>query len=124
MRTLCRTLVALALLLAAACTPDYPGITDLDSYLQHAAHSLEVGHVLCEEQEIRVGESMTCQAYTVRGTRLAAEGAYLVIWTSSDPVALPIDIAGRVEAVEPGVVRVYADGPRGSSAWYEVTVVE
>lgn len=118
-----RTLIALALLLAA-CTPDLTGLEEASRYSHQLVGALRVGQVLCDAPEVLVGESIQCAAYSPQGTRLSVEGVAPVVWYANSAATLEVDLAGRATGVAPGATRVYAEGARGSVAWYEVTVIE
>lgn len=114
-----------ALVLVAGCDSFTPtGIAELDEYGRTIATALRVGQVLCDEAKIEVGESVQCAAYSPRGTRLAAQGIAVVVWTSDPSTILEVDLTGVATGIGPGTARVYAEGARGSSAWYEVEIYE
>lgn len=115
-------IAALALLLAACGIYEPTGVRGFNDTMDTALDALRVGQVLCDSPTLVVGESTQCYALNTRGTRLSVEGVGVVIWYTDSPATLAIDLAGVATAEVPGTARVYAEGARGSSAWYEVVI--
>jgi len=113
----------LALLLVMGCDVDFTGLERIDTFAEEAATSLQVTEVICPGADtLAVGDVGSCEARNASGTRLFAGDFDLIIWESSDPSVIVVNVDGGYEAVAVGSADVLARGTDGSFASDTVTV--
>lgn len=118
-----RRLALCALVALVGCSMEWPGITALDDYASEVAESGMVAAVACQPDTLDSAsrETGTCIAQNAAGTRLSTEGTNVVIWSSSAPAVVSIDLTGMTVAESPGDVWIYAEGTHGSLDSVRVT---
>lgn len=117
---------ALALgLFAAACMPDFPGVTELDNAATKAAESGQVAEVNCTATvlDLATRETAACTAFNQAGTRISVDGTNVVpTWRSTDNSVVSVDLTGGIQAESiAGSAWIVAEGTYGSADSIQVS---
>lgn len=113
-----------ALVALVGCNLDFSGLGALDDYAGEVAASGEVASVTCSPTALDLPsrEAGQCIAQNAIGTRLSADGTGLVIWRSSTPEIVSVDVVGTIQAEAlAGDAWIYAEGTHGSMDSVRVT---